>query len=45
VTTDFSPSVAFITGHEDPNKESLIADKIATGIGTLVFFYGRRESA
>lgn len=39
---DFSPSVAFITGHEDPNKEeSLIAwDKIATGIGTLVFFMG-----
>ncbi|HEU0007403.1 MAG TPA: uroporphyrinogen-III C-methyltransferase [Terriglobia bacterium] len=39
---DFSPSVAFITGHEDPNKEeSLIAwDKIATGVGTLVFFMG-----
>jgi uroporphyrinogen III methyltransferase/synthase len=39
---DFSPSVAFITGHEDPSKEeSLIAwDKIATGIGTLVFFMG-----
>ncbi|MCI0622246.1 MAG: uroporphyrinogen-III C-methyltransferase [Acidobacteria bacterium] len=39
---DFSPSVAFITGHEDPGKEeSLIAwDKIATGIGTLVFFMG-----
>jgi uroporphyrinogen III methyltransferase / synthase len=39
---DFSPSVAFITGHEDPNKEeSLIAwEKIATGIGTLVFFMG-----
>ena len=37
---DFSPSVAFITGHEDPSKEgSLIAwDKISTGIGTLVFF-------
>jgi len=39
---DFSPSVAFITAHEDPNKEeSLIAwDKIASGIGTLVFFMG-----
>lgn len=39
---DFSASVAFITGHEDPSKEaSLIAwDKIATGIGTLVFFMG-----
>lgn len=39
---DFSPSVGFITGHEDPSKEeSLIAwDKVATGIGTLVFFMG-----
>ena len=39
---DFSPSVAFITGHEDPSKEeSLIAwDKISTSIGTLVFFMG-----
>src|SRR3989442_3385350 len=39
---DFSPSVAFITGHEDPGKEeSLIAwDKIPTSIGTLVFFMG-----
>src|SRR5439155_7446596 len=39
---DFSPSVAFITGHEDPDKaESLIAwDKISTSIGTLVFFMG-----
>jgi uroporphyrinogen III methyltransferase/synthase len=39
---DFSGSVGFITGHEDPSKaESLIAwDKIATGIGTLVFFMG-----
>lgn len=39
---DFSASVAFITGHEDPSKtESLIAwEKIATGVGTLVFFMG-----
>ncbi|MGH9961994.1 MAG: uroporphyrinogen-III C-methyltransferase, partial [Pyrinomonadaceae bacterium] len=39
---DFSASVAFITGHEDPAKtESLIAwNKIATGMGTLVFFMG-----
>ncbi len=39
---DFSSSVAFITGHEDPGKEeSLLAwDKIATGIETLVFFMG-----
>ena len=35
-------SVAFITGHEDPTKAaSTIAwDKIATGIGTLVFYMG-----
>jgi len=35
-------SVAFITGHEDPNKtESRIAwDKISTGVGTLVFYMG-----
>lgn len=35
-------SVAFITGHEDPNRtESRIAwDKISTGVGTLVFYMG-----
>lgn len=39
---DFTSSFAVITGHEDPNKnESSIAwDKIATGIGTLVFLMG-----
>jgi uroporphyrinogen III methyltransferase/synthase len=39
---DFSPSVAFITGHEDPNKEESLVEweKISTGIGTLVFFMG-----
>jgi uroporphyrinogen III methyltransferase / synthase len=39
---DFTSTVAFVTGHEDPTKdESGIAwDKIATGIGTLVFFMG-----
>ena len=39
---DFTSSVAFITGHEDPTrKDSRIAwDKIATGIGTLVFYMG-----
>ena len=38
----FTSSVAFITGHEDPNKkESNIAwDKISTGVGTLVFYMG-----
>lgn len=35
-------TLALITGHEDPTKEdSAIAwDKIATGIGTLVFYMG-----
>jgi uroporphyrinogen III methyltransferase / synthase len=39
---DFTATVAFVTGHEDPTKEtSAIAwDKIATGIGTLVFLMG-----
>jgi uroporphyrinogen III methyltransferase/synthase len=39
---DFTSSVAFITGHEDPTKEdSRIAwDKISTGIGTLIFYMG-----
>lgn len=39
---DFTSTVAFITGHEDPTKEdSRIAwDKIATGAGTLVFLMG-----
>ncbi|MHB9053989.1 MAG: uroporphyrinogen-III C-methyltransferase [Thermoleophilia bacterium] len=38
VTTD----VAFITGHEDPAKEesSIKWDKLATGVGTLVFLMG-----
>ena len=38
----YTSTVAFITGHEDPTKEeSEIAwDKIATGIGTLVFLMG-----
>ncbi|RJR30027.1 MAG: uroporphyrinogen-III C-methyltransferase [Desulfobacteraceae bacterium] len=39
---DFTPTVAFITGHEDPGKgESGIAwDRISTGAGTLVFLMG-----
>jgi uroporphyrinogen III methyltransferase/synthase len=41
---DFSSSVTFVTGHEDPGKESSIAwDKVATGVGTLVFFMGVRN--
>jgi uroporphyrinogen III methyltransferase/synthase len=39
---DFTSTVAFVTGHEDPTKEDtgVAWDKIATGIGTLVFFMG-----
>lgn len=39
---DFTSGVAIFTGHEDPDKaESAIAwDKIATGVGTLVFVMG-----
>ncbi len=35
-------SVAFVTGHEDPTKESsdIAWDKLATGVGTLVFYMG-----
>ncbi|MFZ5775541.1 MAG: uroporphyrinogen-III C-methyltransferase [Thermodesulfobacteriota bacterium] len=38
----YTSSVAFITGHEDPTKDStnIAWDKIATGIGTLVFYMG-----
>jgi uroporphyrinogen III methyltransferase/synthase len=39
---DFTSGVAFITGHEDPAKTETALDwsKIATGLGTLVFFMG-----
>lgn len=39
---EYTSTVAFITGHEDPTKEaSRIAwDKLATGAGTLVFLMG-----
>lgn len=39
---DFTSTVAFITGHEDPKKgKSDIAwDKLSTGAGTLVFLMG-----
>ncbi|HET6369908.1 MAG TPA: uroporphyrinogen-III C-methyltransferase [Nitrospiria bacterium] len=42
---DWTSSVAFITGHEDPDKgDSRVAwDKIATGIGTLIFYMGVRS--
>lgn len=39
---DFTSTVAFVTGHEDPTKDEtgIAWDRIATGIGTLVFFMG-----
>jgi len=39
---DFTATVAFVTGHEDPTKETsgISWDKLATGIGTLVFLMG-----
>ncbi len=42
---DHTASVAFVTGHEDPTKpESKVHwDKLATGIGTLVFFMGMKN--
>ena len=42
---DYTASVAFVTGHEDPTKEGsrVYWDRIATGIGTLVFFMGMKN--
>ncbi|MBI2875543.1 MAG: uroporphyrinogen-III C-methyltransferase [Candidatus Tectomicrobia bacterium] len=39
---DHTSTIAIITGHEDPTKESsrIQWDKISTGIGTLVFLMG-----
>lgn len=39
---DFTTTVAFITGHEDPTKDesNIYWDKISTGVGTLVFYMG-----
>ena len=39
---DFTSTLAFVTGHEDPTKSSSSIDwkALATGIGTLVFFMG-----
>lgn len=38
----FTSTLAFITGHEDPTKDESTIDwsALATGIGTLVFFMG-----
>lgn len=39
---DYTASVAFLTGHEDPTKETSGIDwaKLATGVGTLVIYMG-----
>jgi len=39
---DYTSTVAFVTGHEDPGKSrsSIDWDKLATGVGTLVFLMG-----
>ena len=39
---DYTASVAFLTGHEDPTKDKSNIDwqKIATGIGTIVVYMG-----
>lgn len=39
---EYTSSLAFVTGHEDPTKETsnLAWDKISTGIGTIVFYMG-----
>jgi uroporphyrinogen III methyltransferase/synthase len=39
---DFTSTVAFVTGHEDPSKEESDIDwnRLATGVGTLVFLMG-----
>lgn len=42
---DWTSSLAFFAGHEDPQKEGSRIDweKISTGIGTLVFYMGLRN--
>lgn len=39
---DFTTTLGFVTGHEDPAKKlsSLDWDKLATAVGTLVFYMG-----
>jgi uroporphyrinogen III methyltransferase/synthase len=39
---DFTSTVAFVTGHEDPSKEESDVDwvRLSTGVGTLVFLMG-----
>ena len=42
---EHTASVAFVTGHEDPTKpeSKLHWDKLATGVGTIVFFMGMKN--
>ena len=42
---DFTATVAFVTGHEDPTKETSLIDwaALARGIGTVVFLMGVRN--
>jgi uroporphyrinogen III methyltransferase/synthase len=44
---DFTTSLGLITGHEDPAKgmSSLDWEKLATGVGTLVFYMGMANLA
>ena len=39
---DYTASVAFVTGHEDPKKKlsNISWDKLATGVGTIVIYMG-----
>ncbi len=39
---DYTASVAFVTGHEDPTKKfsNISWDKLATGVGTIVIYMG-----
>ena len=39
---EYTASVAFVTGHEDPNKKlsNIAWDKLATGVGTIVIYMG-----
>jgi uroporphyrinogen III methyltransferase/synthase len=39
---DYTSSVAFVTGHEDPTKKTtnIEWEKLATGVGTIVFYMG-----
>ena len=39
---DYTSTVAFVTGHEDPTKKSsnIAWDKLATGVGTIVVYMG-----